>query len=254
MKSSLAYARQKWKALATSFIILGVLTVFPWFASRPNHVSYYSICSFAPISTLMFFLLAAVFYSLGRGMIRWCYVGMMFLVVISGLSAYWAYSVKLPMTNLQVGVEIKSIAFYTSLLEPRNWSLIDFNWTFHNPAGQETAAFCIEDYDLFINGRKIISKISIFPGGSRYGKQYIFRPFTVKTNQTLTRDGHVMITRDSVKIEGGGSESLWNSLTQKDFNITLKGVLVSRTNFGIIDPSPVIIVARPLSISCSYES
>ncbi len=256
MDGLFAHVSRYWKTLARFFVVLGILTVFPWSASRPNHVGYYSVCSFAPISTLMFLVIAAVFCSFGKGTIRRCYGGIIVLVVISGLSAYWAYSVKLPMDSLQVDIRFKSIAFYNpSVFQPENHSLISFNWTFHNPTGQDTAAFSIEDFDFFVNGKKILQPYSAFPSGSNYGRRYLFSPFTIKAHQTLTDVySHISIYRNSTKIEGDDTESIWKSLTQGDFNITLRGILVSRTNFGIIEPSPVIIVARPLSISCSCQS
>ncbi|MDH5391429.1 MAG: hypothetical protein OEX10_09790, partial [Candidatus Bathyarchaeota archaeon] len=58
------------------------------------------------------------------------------------------------------------------------------------------------------------------------------------------------------EIEGNDTESLWASLVQGNFKVTLTGVLVARTDFGNEDrsPSKLIMVARPLTLSCTYQS
>ena len=43
------------------FIALSVMTLTPEQASKPNRLGYYSVCSYAPISTAILFALSAAF-------------------------------------------------------------------------------------------------------------------------------------------------------------------------------------------------
>lgn len=52
--------------LFTIFVVLGIWTLIPAKVSKPCLVGYYAHCSFTPISTIICFALAVVFYWLGR--------------------------------------------------------------------------------------------------------------------------------------------------------------------------------------------
>jgi len=130
--------KRYWRALATACVILGVLTVLPWFVSKPNHVSYCSVCSFAPFSTVTLFVIATIFYSFGKG-IKWlCYLGMIALITIGSFSAYWAYSIKSPVDSLQTNMIVTYHSYEYDDFFGGNMSIMSFNLSFTNPTGQDT--------------------------------------------------------------------------------------------------------------------
>jgi hypothetical protein len=55
-----------WWLLVAIFAILGISTLVPVPASKPNMMGYTSHCSFAPISTIICWIVAVVFYWLGK--------------------------------------------------------------------------------------------------------------------------------------------------------------------------------------------
>ena len=56
----------RYKASMWITIILAVATAIPGHASKANMLGYYSICSFAPASTLICLAIAGAIYWLGR--------------------------------------------------------------------------------------------------------------------------------------------------------------------------------------------
>jgi hypothetical protein len=48
------------------FVILGISTLIPVHASKPSLLGYYAHCSFAPISTIICWIIAGVFYWFGK--------------------------------------------------------------------------------------------------------------------------------------------------------------------------------------------
>lgn len=47
--------------MGVGFIVLSVMTLIPEQASRPNRLGYYSVCSYAPMSTAILLALSAAF-------------------------------------------------------------------------------------------------------------------------------------------------------------------------------------------------
>jgi hypothetical protein len=246
------------KALATVCIIFGFLTVLPWSTSKPNHVSYHSVCSFAPISTVVLFAMAATFYSFGKGMMRSCYIGMTALIIIFSFSGYWAYSIKLPVDSVQVSMTIDYFWCGYDDHFKDNVSSIFLNLTLKNPTCQDTPTLRIENYNFFINSKKLrLSTYDSSSTGGYAGIRYIHPTLTIKANQTLTySEIHIILKKNYTEIEGNDKESVWAAFIQGNFNVTLTGVLVGRTDFGNIEtdhpPSKLILVAKPLTLSCTY--
>jgi hypothetical protein len=54
-----------WVGVAVA-VILGVSTLIPASASKPSLLGYYAHCSFAPISTIICWVIAGVIYCLGK--------------------------------------------------------------------------------------------------------------------------------------------------------------------------------------------
>lgn len=55
-----------WWLLVAIFAVLGISTLVPAPASKPNLIGYYSHCSFTPISTVICWVVAGAFYWLGQ--------------------------------------------------------------------------------------------------------------------------------------------------------------------------------------------
>jgi hypothetical protein len=54
------YLKQYWGV--AFWVLLGVLTLLPAAASKPNLIGYYSLCTFAPVSTLILWAIAGLTY------------------------------------------------------------------------------------------------------------------------------------------------------------------------------------------------
>ncbi|MEM2946275.1 MAG: hypothetical protein QXI87_08020 [Thermoproteota archaeon] len=55
-----------WWLLIAIFAVLGMSTLFPAPASKPNLIGYYSHCTFAPISTLICWIVSGLCYYIGK--------------------------------------------------------------------------------------------------------------------------------------------------------------------------------------------
>lgn len=55
---------------AIGLIALAFITLLPAMASKPNMLDYYSVCSFAPVSTIILFSFSIVFVLLGLRMLK----------------------------------------------------------------------------------------------------------------------------------------------------------------------------------------
>jgi hypothetical protein len=55
-----------WMLLTIVFVVLGISTLLPTSASKPSILGYYAHCTFAPVSTVICWAMAVVFYWIGR--------------------------------------------------------------------------------------------------------------------------------------------------------------------------------------------
>jgi hypothetical protein len=55
-----------WWLLVAIFIVLGISTLIPAPASKPNLLGYRSHCSFTPVSTIICWVIAGACYWLGK--------------------------------------------------------------------------------------------------------------------------------------------------------------------------------------------
>jgi hypothetical protein len=53
--------------LGVGFVAMALITLLPAAASKLNRLGYYSVCSYAPVSTVILFILSAVFLLIGYG-------------------------------------------------------------------------------------------------------------------------------------------------------------------------------------------
>ncbi len=51
--------------LGMGFVAMALITLIPATASKLNRLGYYSVCSYAPVSTVILFILSTVFLLLG---------------------------------------------------------------------------------------------------------------------------------------------------------------------------------------------
>lgn len=47
--------------IGVGFAVLALITLLPAAASKPNRLGYFGVCSFAPISTAILFILSSIF-------------------------------------------------------------------------------------------------------------------------------------------------------------------------------------------------
>jgi hypothetical protein len=52
------------------FMVLAAITLLPAAARNPNMLDYYSVCSFAPVSSIILFAFAIIFMLLGLRMFK----------------------------------------------------------------------------------------------------------------------------------------------------------------------------------------
>lgn len=49
--------------IGVGFAVLALITLLPAAASKPNRLGYFGVCSFAPISTAILFILSSIFFN-----------------------------------------------------------------------------------------------------------------------------------------------------------------------------------------------
>lgn len=249
LKSIVVALRRYWKALVIASFIVGILTAVPWNAYRLNHLGYYSLCSSTPISTITMFLMAGAFYWLGKGRLRLLYGTMIIVLVIFGLVGYWIYAAKMPMDSIQINVAINYVWSGYSVTWNGNISSISINLTSHNPTCQDSPAFRVENYDFHVNDKRLYEGTYDVFSEAGSGRREDIRwlnnhPTTLKAKQTSILVIVITIS-NFTQIEGNDLETLWTSLTQRNFTLTLTGNLCAR----FFDESRLVLVASPFTAS-----
>jgi hypothetical protein len=247
-------------ALVLSLLCFGlaVVTLVPWSASIPNHLGYYSVCSFAPVSTAMLLVLGLGILSYGLGRKREFEAFVVALVVLIGASGVWAYTEKLPISNLQLGIQVRGIVQIRGYYSPNSTEVV-LNLTVHNPTDVDTPAFEIESFDFVINGTRLAGSYLFFRGyggsGNYFGVRYILEGETVRAHQTnIYKDLILHILWGMTEFEGGDPSTVHSALNQSKFSLTLSGLIVIRTSYikpPDIRPGPIIAVT-PFNVSCTY--
>ena len=255
LKKILRALKMRRKTIAIVFIMLTLLTLLPWGVSKPNYLGYYSICSFTPISTIILFLMALVFYIVGskRTILRYATLIILILFCLVGFSAY---SARFSIYSLQMGLEVTRWDYHYDSFFEDNVVLVQFNLTFKNPTGQDTPSFRIENYDFYINGKKLkIWTYGGIPAESMTGIRYFpDQPIAVKAHETFNYTKlELFCMQKTLKVEEGDVQEVWTALTQGNFSVTLTGTLVARSSSDYKQPlSSIIVAARPFEITCTY--
>lgn len=247
--------KRHWKILVTSAIILGFSTIVPINVGRPNFIGSFTLCSFAPIATIVMFILALTVYSFVNKRKLLLYVNVFLILVIVGFTGFWAYDAKLPMDNIRVDMSIYNYHFGYSLVYEEDISKIFFNLVLHNTLTRDTPAFWVEYYDFYVEGKKLELGTYHVPGGWRAGgkTRWIGSDITLEPNQTMTLEVEVTLSLDSTKVEGNTVEDVWTSLSSKNFTFRMDGILVSRRYYGPKNTDYYIVWAsRPFSIAYRY--
>ncbi len=255
MKKILRALKTHRKTLAIIFIILALLTLLPWGVSKPNYLGYYSICSFTPISTIILFLIALVFYIVGSKRVILRYATLIVLIVFC-LVGFSAYSVRFSIYSLQMSLEVTERDYHYDSFFEDNVVLVRFNLTFKNPTSLDTPSFRIENWDFYINGKKL--KIMTYggipveiPTGLRY---FPDQSIAVKAHETFNYTQlELFCMQKTLKVEEGDVQEVWTALTQGNFSVTLTGMLVARASGDYKQSlSAIITAARPFEITCNY--
>lgn len=221
---------------------LAVATLMPWSNSIPNSFGYYSVCSFAPISTAMLLVLGFGIHAYGGGHRRQLAASVMILVTLAGYSGFWAYTMKMPISSLQV-VSIQPV-------DVLKWFGPDyvrrFTLTFYNPIGTETYPFGLESLVFVINGTRLV------PG--TYDFYALGEPYYVGAHQTSTNGSFIdlHIWPNYTKAEGGSIDTVLLALNST-FSLTLSGLLVERGSWNNQSPfAGWVVAASPFKVSCNY--
>lgn len=244
MKISLG--ERHWKILIWTFVILGFATLLPWNASVPNHLGYYSICSSAPISTIMMLIISVAFYSYWKKKSLWLVYGsVIILLMVSGIFGYLALVYRLPLSSLNVKIVVYYVwSGYDDFYED-NVTRIGFNITFTNPTDWELS-FQVEDDTFHINGTKL--KLHTFD----YGR-YWDRKRTIQAQQQISFRSSLTIYRKNTRTEEGKFEEFWLSLMQQSFTLSMSGVISNRYYYGPTIEYSFVVAARTFAISHTYS-
>ncbi len=233
---------------------LAVVTLVPWGANIPNHLNYYSVCSFTPISTVMLLALGLGIRSYGRGQQRQLKASVVVLVMLVVFGGFWAYTVKMPISSLQLGIQVRGVYQIISL-EANSTNAV-LNLSIHNPTDIDTPAFEMESFDIVVNGTRMVpGTYDCFPSNDYNGMRYIFHGETVRAHQTNSYSDLILsVYWNWTEIEGGVLSTVLSALNQSRFSLTFSGLIVVRTSY-ITSPDSVpglIVVAVPFKVSFTY--
>lgn len=220
------------KLTAWLLVITGFFTLLPINVGRPNFIGSFTLCSFAPVATIAMFIIALTvyWYSIKSDLVV---LGILFLLIIAVFSGIWAYNTKLPMDNITVDMTIDKYYFGEHFPGEGNISKIFLNLTLHNPMMRNTPTFRIDDYDFFVEGRKLrLGTYGVFPGGGGTRRWLSPEHISLGPNETVTIDAEITLYVNDTKVERDTIGSVWPSLSRGDFTLRMDAVLVSRSYYG----------------------
>lgn len=248
--------KRYWKILVTLAIILGLSTIAPINVGKPNFFGSFTLCSFAPVSTVTMFIVATVIYSFVKNRKILFYATLLLSLIIGGFTGFWIYDAKLPMDSLEIGVS--NVRFWTGydkyeIWEGGNVSHILFNLTIHNPTARDTSALRWErEADFYIEGKRLEKHTYEVHG-------FYADPRIIKANTTFTIDVRVTVIYGYTRIRGDSLENVWASLMTKNFTFNIRGILVTRYYYA---PShlpeyerrqySIVWASKPFTISYTY--
>lgn len=246
--------RKYWKVFVVLFVILGFSTVLPINVGKPNFLSAFTFCSFAPVATIAMFVLALTIYLFVKRRKLLLYGNVAVLLVIVLFTGFWVYDAKLPMDNISVDMSIYHYYFGYGDAFKKNVSSISFNLLLHNTLMRETPPFRVEYYDFYVNGRKLqVDTYEVFTSGRSPLFRWIGPFVTLGPNQTTTLEVILILLFDYTKLEGGTIQDIWTPLSDKNFTLRMDGILVSRTYY---DPEytdfSIVWVSTPFSLKYTY--
>jgi hypothetical protein len=204
--------------------ILALLTLLP--TASVGLLGYGSLCTLAPISTLLTFLVGVWLYFYGERRTKAFYgTTVILLLGISGAS-YWVYSASIPLSQVQGNMVIVGVYPFYSPLDG-NATSIGFDLNFTNPTSLTVPTFGLEDVELYIDGSMLQSEFDCwFPSGGA--------PFGLGDHQSHVMHGvlELFLGNGSLmgptKLQGMNITALWSSILAKSFTLRLAGRLVAR--------------------------
>lgn len=230
------------KILILALVILGFFLLFtPSVLSEPNFQGL-------PTIPLGLFALASVLYCFLTNHRNWLYVTIIILLILSGYTGFWAYSYKIPLSSLEVSIQIDRFRVFhidpsSSSYHSGNASSWTFNLTIQNPTNLDTPPFNFEDSRVYIDNLKLNDGYTINwevfgYGVGRDGQGYYYPQIVIKAHESLTINGPwIIIYEDSIQVEGDNHQDVWAHLVGRNFVFGMSGNFNSRPNFKIGDDS-----------------
>lgn len=226
-----------WKILILMILILGLFVLLmPSPLSEPNFRG-------APLIPIITFISAVTLYALVANHRKTLYATVIILFTLFAYTGFWAYSYKMPLSNLIVTLTpIRTGNNPTFQYFGGNQCDITFDLTIRNPTDIDTPPFMIENVHFYINNVKLkLGTYSMWgwhrQGGLReQGIWYYNTHIIIKAHQTLVVSKDmppfgISIYSNCTKVEEGNFESIWESLIDKNFTLSLSGFFTSRPDF-----------------------
>lgn len=267
MKPESSNLAPEWRILILSGKVLALLTLIPWFSSRANFLGYHSLCSYTPVSSIAMFTIALSFQAYIKGQHRKLQRTLIpILLIIIGFSAWWFYTFKLPMHNLEITMtkEYFWIGSTDMYGHEENTSSITFNLTIKNPTSQWTPLFTgtinSRGTPLMINGRKLTEGAFISGGGySSSGIFWFLMPTVLKPQENVTFQMHCRFFYDRLEAEGASKDEIWLSLKEENFTLSVTGILTAQPFIGDFPDANNMVErsftwsARPFTTTLEFE-
>lgn len=255
--------KRYWKISILISSILGFITIIPWYNVRANFLGYYSICSFAPFSAFIMFNIALALYVFVTKRRKTFYVTTLILLIIFGFTGWWFYDFKSPMDSIECDIAIRSFWIGTTHLydTEENASYMSFYLTFKNPINRDTPIFLIEPWYIAINNKKLVSGyyLSCWNGSHLWCDfRWFYEPTTLKPQENITLLIENQIYYNQMEVEGASREEVWASLMQRNFTLSIVGILTVRPLFSeSMDSYPTVQhkstwAAKPFIVSQKY--
>lgn len=216
------------KAVILIIIILGFgVWLVPSIASEPNLRGL-------PTIPVALFTTALALYAVFENHRRMLYAMLILLLLILGYSGFWAYSYKMPLSSLEISMQIHRLSIGPNPLTAENMSVIECNVTILNPTNVDTPPFAFENLGVCINDMRLTSGYGISWGlAVSLDGNYIHKPFTIiKAHEILNMtELQTFIYQDHMKVEKGNPEDAWKALSTRNFTFTITGTYTSRPDF-----------------------
>jgi hypothetical protein len=227
------------KALILALVILGLFVLLiPSVLSEPNFQG-------VPTISPALFALALAVYLFIKDYRKMFYGTIIVLLLIFGYTGFWAYNYKMPLSCLEVSMEIRQFNIGPSFSVPPypgNGSFIWFSLNVLNPTNVDTPPFNLENPAIYINNVKLENGFSIHFGRTfsidSRGYGYCDPLMVIKAHETLTiQDRYIAIYQQRLQVDEDTPQNVWAYMVSRSFTLGMSGSFVSRPNFQLGDTS-----------------